>query len=384
MYTRAADLLSRVGLRIHPRELVRSLSLGQQQLVEIAKALSTGARILILDEPTSSLSLTEAGRLLDLVEQLRAKGAAILYVTHRLREVTRLADRVIVLRDGKHVGTLTGDEITELKMISLMVGRDIQQFFGKQPHRVEHDEPALEVRDLRYAAAAEPVNVRVQPGEIVGFAGLVGAGRTELARALFGIDPVFGGEVLIHGQATRIHNPVDAVRAGLALVPEDRKLHGLVLPMTLRQNLSLTVAGRLARYGWRNRAAEKQLAWDKVNELGIRATGIHGRVDHLSGGNQQKVVLGKWLAAEPRVLILDEPTRGVDVGAKSEIFRLIFALAAHGLAVMMISSEMEEIVGVSDRVIVMHEGRITGELSGDQIEEEAIMSLATGAEVTNG
>ena len=380
LYSRSSRLLSKVGLQLSPRRFVRALSVGQQQLVEVAKALSTNARILVFDEPTSSLSLAEANRLLAIVEQLRDQGTAILYVTHRLGEVTRLADRVVVLRDGKLTGTLTGDDITELNMISLMVGRDIQQFFGKQPHAIGRDPPAFEVKQLDYQAAAAPISFHVQAGEIVGFAGLVGAGRTELARALFGVDRVDSGQILVNGKRLHIRNPVDAVRAGIALVPENRKSEGLVLPMSLGHNLVLAALSRVSHGGWRSRTAERQLAAEKMGELDIRAPSLDVQVANLSGGNQQKVVLGKWLAMHPQVLILDEPTRGVDVGAKSEIYRLIFTLAAQGVAVMMISSEMEEVIGISDRIVVMHEGRITGELVGNQVAEQAIMTLAVGAE----
>ena len=376
MIERSAELLAKVGLEESPRTLVKNLSVGQQQLVEIAKALSTSARILIFDEPTSSLSLKEATRLLRLILQLREQGTAILYVTHRLSEVTQLADRVIVLRDGVHVDTLSGEEINEDRMISRMVGRDIQQFFGKQDHSIGHGEPALKVQDLDFAAATEPISFSVRPGEIVGFAGLVGAGRTELARVLFGIDRARGGTLEVDGKQLRSIDPWKAIRAGLALAPEDRKSHGLVLPMSLGRNLSLAAAQRLSYWGWRNGKGERDLAEKQANELSIRSTGLASPVNQLSGGNQQKVVLGKWLAMRPRVLILDEPTRGVDVGAKSEIYRLIFELASRGHGIMLISSEMEEIIGVSDRVVVMHEGRISGTLVGDEITEEAIMALA--------
>lgn len=378
MYRETLRLLKTVGLDVPPQANLRRLSIAQRQLVEIAKALSANARILVLDEPTSSLSLTETNRLLTLLENLRDSGTAILYVTHRLNEVVRLADRVAVLRDGQQVGTLRGPEVTPQGMIMLMVGRDVQQFYHKRDHSISTGPPALEVRDLRYLGAAQPASFSIRRGEIVGFAGLVGAGRTELARALFGIERIQGGEIRVDGREVRIRSPIDAVSAGLALVPEDRKALGVLLPMAVSFNVALAALPRLGRCGWYNRAAERELAQHYQRELSIRTASLRQQVAQLSGGNQQKVVLAKWLAMRPKVLILDEPTRGVDIGAKSEIYRLIFDLAARGVAVMMISSEMEEIIGVADRVVVMHEGRIAGELCGSQISEPSIMELAVG------
>jgi ribose transport system ATP-binding protein len=259
-----------------------------------------------------------------------------------------------------------------------MVGREVQQFGDKPKRDKEDDIPALKVCELDYPAAASPMSFEIQPGEIVGFAGLVGAGRTELSRALFGVDARTSGDICVAGKRVVVRSPVDAMRAGLALVPEDRRLHGLVLPMPVRPNVSMAVLRQISPGGWLNRAAENRVAAEKVAALRVRATGLQQRVEQLSGGNQQKVVLAKWLAMQPRVLILDEPTRGVDVGAKSEIYRLIFELASRGVAIMMISSEMEEIVGIADRVVVMCEGHIRGELSGKHISEETIMTLAIG------
>lgn len=321
---------------------------------------------------------------MSLVEQLRDRGMGIIYVTHRLTEVVRLASRVMVFRDGQLVGTLTGDGIDQHKMVSMMVGREFQQFYQKAEHAIDTGTPALEVSRLSHAASACPVSFRIQPGEIVGFAGLVGAGRSELARALFGIEPCMGGEIRVHGQPVQIRSPIDAIQAGLALVPEDRKACGLLLQMPVHSNVGLTVLPRLGRFGWYNRAAEIHLARRFQGELGIRTPSVRQRTALLSGGNQQKVVLAKWLALEPKVLILDEPTRGIDVGAKSEIYRLIFQLAARGMAVMMISSEMEEIIGVADRVIVMHEGRIAGEIPREAVSESSVLKLAVGAGVGVG
>jgi ribose transport system ATP-binding protein len=378
MHRRTAELLSCVGLHSTTSALARELSVGQQQLVEIAKALSFQARILIFDEPTSRLSPIEADRLMSLILELSRRGTAILYVTHRLKEVMRLADRVYVLRDGQLVGTLSGEEITEAKIVSRMVGREILKPGRDEQHRLRNGAPALEVRNLQYRAAVEPISFHIRPGEIVGFAGLVGAGRSELARALFGIDRVTGGDVFVHGTRISIHSPSDATRAGLALVPEDRKTQGLVLPMTIRANVSLPVLRRVSRFGWLNWRREHELAAVMSQKVDLRAANLRQITDQLSGGNQQKVVLAKCLATEPRVLILDEPTCGVDVGAKSQIYSLILSFAARGAAILLISSDMEEVVGLSDRVVVMHEGRITGELQGTDINEEAIAAYAVG------
>lgn len=376
---RTAAVLRIVGLDVSSRAIVGRLSIGQRQLVEIAKALSADARILVFDEPTSSLSLNETNRLLSLVERLRDQGVAIIYVTHRLNEAARLADRVAILRDGQRVGMLAGSDITPANMMKLMVGREIAQFYFRSNRATPNGQPLLEVRDLRCATAKYPVSFSIRPGEIVGFAGLVGAGRTELARALFGIEPARHGDIRINGRRVSIRSPIDAMAAGLALVPEDRKALGLLAQMSIRFNVALATLPRLGRYGWYNRVAEAKLAERFQQTLDIRTPSLRRIGALLSGGNQQKVVLAKWLATRPKVFILDEPTRGIDIKAKSEIYRLIFDLAAGGMAVVMISSEMDEIVGVADRVIVMRERSIVGELVGDQITESAVMALALGA-----
>lgn len=378
MHGQTAVLLERVGLKLRPQTPLRRLSVAQRQLVEIAKALSTEGRIIVFDEPTSSLSLEEANRLLALIEQLRDLGVSILYVTHRLHEVKRLADRVVVLRDGKHVGTLTAGDICPERMVSLMIGRNLQQLYHKSSHTIADRPAALDVRNLHYPGAAAPADFSIQRGEIVGFAGLVGAGRTELAKALFGIEPARSGSISIVGREVRINSPVDARRAGIALVPEERRTCGILLRMAIDFNETLVALPQLSRIGRYNRRAAAALARDFQDKLGIVTPDLRHPAATLSGGNQQKVVLAKWLAVEPRVLILDEPTRGVDVGAKSDIYQLIFQLAAQGMGVMLISSEMEEIVGVCDRVIVMHEGRIAGELDASEISESSIMKLAVG------
>lgn len=379
MHTRAAKILRLVGLDVSPGTRVSQLSIAQQQLVEIAKALSSDSQILVFDEPTSSLSLTETSRLLELIENLKQRGVAILYVSHRLGEVEQLADRVEVLRDGRHVGSLFGESIGQAQMISLMVGRSLEQFFPAETSAVQADHPILEVRKLRYPGSTAPISFHISAGEIVSFAGLIGAGRTELACALFGLVRRESGQVLLDGQPIVIRSPIDALQMGIGLVPEDRKNYGLILRMSVRQNISLPVLYRMRRLGLLNPVAELDLARRLSQEVAIRSTSPEQIAEELSGGNQQKVVVAKWLATSPKLLILDEPTRGVDVGAKSEIYKLVSALASQGIGIMLISSEMEEVVGMSHRVIVMREGQITGEVAGDQINEANITKLAFDA-----
>ena len=374
----AARWLAEVGLNISPRTLVSRLSIGRQQLVEIAKALSTSARVLIMDEPTSSLSQHETEILFRVIRQLRARGTSIIYISHRLGEVKELADRVVVLRDGKNAGQLERQEIEHDRMIRLMVGRELSSFYDYQPRPL--GEPLVEVVDLVVPGRfRHPLSFQVRAGEIVGVAGLVGAGRTEMLRVLFGVDRPVSGTIRIAGRPIALRSPIDAIAAGVALVPEDRKQQGLVLEMSVRENIGLPGL-------WRNRlplaglnlAAERQASRQMIERLRVRTPSDRLAVQYLSGGNQQKVVIGKWLSLAPRVLLLDEPTRGIDVGAKQEIYRLMEELAQQGVAVLFVSSEMEEILNMSDRALVMHEGRIAGQLDRSQLNEEAVMRLATG------
>ncbi len=374
---RVASVLQRVGLDISPRTQVARLSIGQQQLVEIAKALSIDARVLIMDEPTSSLSESETQKLFQVIRDLRGRGVSVIYISHRLREVEQIADRVVVLRDGRRAGQLTGDDIRHDRMVPLMVGRDVSRFYSRSQHPI--GDPVLVVDDLTTRRwPTEKNSLVIRQGEIVGLSGLVGSGRTELLNCLFGIDRAVGGTIRMAGQATVIGSPRDAIAAGLALVPEDRKRHGLLLPWTVTRNISLPLLrDRFSRHGLVRQRAEAQQARLEMTRLQIVATGPGQLAGLLSGGNQQKVVIGKWLATGPRLLLLDEPTRGIDVGAKHEIYKLMEQLASQGMAILFASSELEEIIGMSDRVLVMHEGRITGELSRDQASEESIMRLAT-------
>ena len=377
LYDAARQFLHQVGLDCAPDVLVHRLPLGRQQLVEIAKALSTQARVLIMDEPTSSLSQGETERLYRVVKDLRGRGVSVVYISHRLREVKELADRVVVLRDGENAGELARDEISHDAMVRLMVGRELGR-----ADRTSHGrgEPLLVARGLRTLAhPRHAVDLALRAGEIVGLAGLVGSGRTELLRAFFGIDRRAGGEVLIQGHRVQLASPRDAIRAGLALVPEDRKQQGVILEMAVRENMSLASLRRDARAAfWLNLPGEARLAEEMTRELKVKTPTLQQFVEYLSGGNQQKVALAKWLALRPRVLLLDEPTRGIDVGAKQEIYRLMETLAGQGVAILFVSSEMEEVLRMSDRALVMHEGRLAGELNREQLSEEAIMRLATG------
>jgi len=374
----AEKLLKQVGLNVSPRTLVGDLTVGQQQMVEIAKALSINARILIMDEPTSSLSLHESEALFSVIRELKSRGVSIIYISHRLGEVNDLADRVVVLRDGENAGELDRDSISHDRMVQMMVGRSVSQFFPHTPH--EPGEVILEVKQLRTPAnPSHPISFTLRRSEIVGISGLVGAGRTELMQVLFGIDPPISGSICVNGQEIQMHSPQEAIRAGLALVPEDRKLQGLVLQMAVRENMSLASLSRdQGRLGRIDFGREQSISSEMIQAMNIKTPGDRQIVQFLSGGNQQKVVLGKWLAMNPSVLLLDEPTRGVDIGAKEEIYLLMNQLAASGMAVLFVSSDLEEIRGISDRVLVMHEGELTGELKRDQLSEEAIMQLATG------
>lgn len=372
----STELLRRIGLNIPPTTLVRSLTTGQQQMVEIAKALSINARVLIMDEPTSSLSAGESERLFQVIRDLRSQGVSILYISHRLAEVQDLSDRVTVLRDGENAGELVRGEITHDSLVRRMVGREISRFFVRTPH--EPGEVVLEACDLSTAAWPRHRNsFSIRSGEIVGIAGLVGAGRTEMLRTLFGVDQPLSGRIRVGGQSISLRCSADAIAAGIALVPEDRKQQGVVLDLSIRRNISLASVHKHARGGWLNRAVERAQSAEMFRRLRIRAPDDAARTGNLSGGNQQKVVLGKWLALKPRVLLLDEPTRGIDVGAKQEIYQLMDELAGQGLAVLFVSSELEEVIGMSDRVLVMHEGRITGELPRSELTEQSIMHLAT-------
>ncbi|MCC7397135.1 MAG: sugar ABC transporter ATP-binding protein [Planctomycetes bacterium] len=375
MAAAATAVLQRLGLAVSPQTLVGALSPGQTQLLELARALRAEARVLIMDEPTSSLTQVEAERLFAVVHELKARGVGIVYITHRLGEVARVADRVVGLRDGRNSGELRHDAIDHARMVSLMVGRELS-LQRRTPH--PPGEVVLRVHGLRTAAfTAHAVDLELRAGEVVGIAGLLGAGRSELLRALFGADRAVAGSIEVAGQRLVDHDPRAAAAAGLVLLPEDRKAQGLILPMSVRENLSLPTLRRRGR--WLDRRYERELGARCWRELDLHGGNDQVGAGTLSGGNQQKIVLGKWLAASPKVLLLDEPTRGVDVGARAEIYARLHALAGSGLAILFVSSELEEVLALADRVLVLHQGRLAGSLRRDEADEQRIMMLATAA-----
>ncbi len=373
----ARVLLERTGADIAPGRAVSTLSMPEQQIVEIAKAIGARSKILILDEPTASLTEREVERLFRVIHTLRGEGAGIVYISHRLDEVAAIADRVTVLRDGHSIATRELREVDRAELIRLMVGRDIHAIFPKR--EVPLGEIVLETRGLSCrASGVRDVTLAVRRGEILGLAGLVGSGRTELAETLFGLTPADSGEILLQGRKVRIDSPSDAIRLRIGYLPEDRRHHGVVLEMAVAANASLANLGAISSHGLIDPAAERTLARRYVDRLRIKTHSLYAETGSLSGGNQQKVALARWLAIEPAVLILDEPTQGVDIGSKSEIHEMMVELAEQGLAIVMISSELPEILGMSDRIAVMHGGTMTGILSRAEATQEKILAMALG------
>lgn len=377
----AKSLLEGLGHPLDPERPVGELSIAEQQLVEIARALAFSAELIIMDEPTSPLSEHETTRLFQTISQLKARGVSIVYISHRLKEIHQVADRVTVLRDGRHIATRPIYETTADSLVRYMVGRELSEQVFENGSRANAQE-ALRVEGLTASGKFYDISFSVCRGEIVGLAGLVGAGRTELVETLFGAGEAESGEVYLDGQPVKIKTPMDAVRHRLALVADDRKAKGLVLGASVRFNVALAAPGKFARYGlFLNSAREKQVASELALELHLKTPNVEQQVMYLSGGGQQKVVLAKWLSADSKVFILDEPTRGIDVGSKAEIYDLIRRLAERGVAVLLVSSELEEILNLADRILVMHRGRISGELSREEATDELIMQLATGEAV---
>ncbi|MEA2662646.1 MAG: rhamnose transport system ATP-binding protein [Chloroflexota bacterium] len=370
------DLLDRLGVSLDPGQPVRGLSIADQQIVEIAKALSFDARMLIMDEPTAALSGPEVERLFAVVRTLRDRGAGVLFISHRLDEVFAICSTVTVLRDGEVTFDGETEGLGEDDLVTKMVGRELGELFPKTP--AEIGETLLRVERLTREGVFVDVSFEVRRGEIVGLAGLVGAGRSEVARAIFGIDRRDAGTVQVDGRSLPAGSPSAAMAAGIGLVPEDRRAQGLVMELSVARNVTLTRLRAIARLGVIGRDAERRATADWVERLRIKLHNFDDPVSFLSGGNQQKVVLAKWLATDPKVLIIDEPTRGIDVGTKAEVHRLMSELAGAGLAVLMISSELPEVLGMADRILVMHEGRLTAELSGAEATEEAVVRAATG------
>jgi len=376
----AQELLGRVGLKLSAKTPVSALTAGQMQMVEIAKSLAFNARAIIMDEPTSSLTAGESEHLFKIIAQLKSEGIAIIYISHRMEEVLQLSDRITIMRDGKYIGDLSRADATHDKIVAMMVGRALTtRFPDRPPLQASTDEPpVLSVENLMVPGAPCGVSFSARRGEILGFAGLVGAGRTELMQVLFGVDSANAGTMKLNGKAYRPRSPRSAINNGIFLAPEDRKRHGLVLPMSIAQNTSLPDIQNYTPKGWLNRKREHEVAQQELNRMRIKAPTVDVKTVNLSGGNQQKVVLGKWLAMKPTILILDEPTRGIDVGAKAEIYKTMDELAKAGITILMVSSEMEEVLGMSDRMVVMHERKIRGILSRSDFSQERVGLLMTG------
>jgi len=381
LYSEADRLLTSLGVHLDLRTRVRNLSIAQMQSVEIARAFSLNARILIMDEPTSSLTLNEVAELFGLVRRLRDEGSAIIFISHRLEELFEVADRVTVLRDGSCVDTRLVKDVNRDELVRLMVGRSISNFFPKQ--EVQPGEIALKVENLTHTGIFEDISFELRKGEILGMAGLVGAGRTDVARAIFGVVPPTSGTIQVEGRQVEIASPQQAISLGLAYVPEDRLIHGLIPAMNITSNISLPILEEYARRGWLQAKAERSAAFTAARQMEVRANTIWQIARTLSGGNQQKVVLAKWLSTKPRILILDEPTRGIDVGTKAAVHALMSKLAAEGIAILMISSELPEVLGMSDRILVMHEGQMTGHFTRAEATQEKIIFAAT-QDVTTG
>jgi rhamnose transport system ATP-binding protein len=376
-HERARALLENAGCAIDPERFARTLSMPEQQIVEIAKAIGANARILIMDEPTASLADHEVDSLFKVIAQLKEQGVGIIYISHRLEEIAAIADRITILRDGETIATRNAREVNREELIHLMVGRSVSAVFPKR--QIVAGEVALEIRGLSSRAAeVKNVSFEVRRGEILGIAGLVGSGRTELAETIFGITPADFGEIFVNGRPVRVASPADAIRCGIGYVPEDRRRHGVILEMAITANTSLANLNAISRGGLIDRVVEEKLAQKYVGQLRIKTPSTHANAGSLSGGNQQKVALSRWLATEPRILILDEPTQGVDVGSKSEIHSLMVDLAERGMAIIMISSELPEILGMNDRILVMHAGSVSGILSRQEATQKGILALALG------
>ena len=370
----AKALLERVGLKIDTHTKAGRLSTAQKQMVEVAKALSFNSKLIIMDEPTSSLTDKETAMLMDIIRKLRDDGVAIVFISHRMNEIFEISDEIAVMRDGEMVQHMITSEVDEAQVIAAMVGRSVNDIFHKEEAPI--GDVVLEVKNLSTKNFLKDVSFKVRAGEIVGFAGLVGAGRSEVMRALFAVDPRESGDVFMNGKPVEIKSTMDALKAGMGFVPEDRKEQGLILKQTIRVNTSLAALSSVAKGWFIDKKREVGLTDEYVAKLRVKTPSNEQKIMNLSGGNQQKVVIAKWMATHPKVLILDEPTRGIDVGAKKEIHALMSELAKQGVAIIMISSELPEVLGMADRIYVMHDGRIKGEIDRANASQEAIMKLA--------
>ncbi len=381
LYAQAEEQLAKLGITLESQTMVADLSIAQRQMVEVAKALSLNADIIVMDEPTSALSERETETLFALMRSLKEQGVTIIFISHRLEEVFVIADRVTVLRDGQLIGVVPISEVGMDQVVRMMVGRDLGEMYPKE--EVPRREMILQVKGLSRGDELKGIDLELYKGEILGIAGLMGAGRTPFARALFGIEPIDSGEIWIEGQQVRIDSPQKAIDLGMGFVPEDRQTQGLFLGMAVRRNITISALDKVSRFGFLNFSEADGLAQEYVQRLDIRTPDLQRLVRNLSGGNQQKVVIAKWLTLNPKILILDEPTRGIDVGAKAEIHVLMNQLAKQGVGIIMISSELPEILGVSDRILVMSEGQVVGEFSREEATQEAIMLCAAGGKGKN-
>ncbi len=377
MNHKATEWLDAIGAKIDPTQVLGELPVSKQQLVQIAGGIGQGARVLIFDEPTSSLAQAETDKLLELIKDLKGRGVTCIYVSHRLEEIFAVCDNITVLRDGKLVDTVPIKGLSREELVKMMIGRELAESMNEQVHSTSSDE-FLRVEHLTSPGKFRDITFSVKRGEIVGIAGLVGAGRTEITEALFGLDPEVKGKVFVRGQEVRVSDPIHAMQLGIGLVPEDRKRHGLVLSMNSRENVSLPTLDRVARLTWIDNAKERSVAQRFFDRMRVKAPSLDASSMGLSGGNQQKLVIAKWLAAESDLLMVDEPTRGVDVGAKAEIHSLIRGLAEEGKAVLVVSSDLPELLALATRVLVMREGTLVGELEGDQVGQENVMRLMAG------
>jgi rhamnose transport system ATP-binding protein len=374
MHEEAKKILESLGVDIDPRSGVKGLSVGKLQIIEIAKALTMNTRILIMDEPTSALTYHETEELFEIVRTLRKRGTTFIFISHRLDDIYKIADRVTILRDGRYITTKNVTEVKKDELIQLMVGREVSNLFPKLD--VEIGEEILRVENFTHLGKFRDISFSLHAGEILGFAGLVGAGRTEVAEALFGIDPPDAGKIWINNRKVSIASPVEAMNFGIAYLPEDRQAHGLLLTMSILKNITLPSLKNHAQTGWIDGKAERETAEEYSGMLEVKARNVFQSVSQLSGGNQQKVVLAKWLAIEPKILILDEPTKGIDVGSKAYIHRFMSELASRGVGIIMVSSELPEIIGMSDNIVVMHEGRITKYIPRSEANEESVLKAA--------
>lgn len=376
MYEKAAEYMQRMNIKYPPTTRMGDISVSIMQLVEICKALSCNAKIIVMDEPTSAITENEVDTLFACIEQLKQNGAAVIYITHKLDELFRIADEVTVLRDGQWIGSSPASALDKNQVVSMMIGRELTDIFPKEFAEIKGE--ALRVERLSRKGVFQDISFSVRHGEILGVAGLIGSGRTEIMRCIFGLDQASEGKLFLDGRAISVHVPQDALQHGIAMVPEDRKLSGLVLGMSIKKNITLAFLQEFVRGIALSEREETKRSQEIIDMLRIKTNDANNRADSLSGGNQQKIVLGKWLISDINVLILDEPTRGVDVGAKSEIHKIMCQLAKKGMAIIMISSELPEVLGMSDRILVMHEGKLKGELQREEASQEKIMTMALG------